>query len=98
MTQFKLFLHLGERQVGVRRFCWDGDIHIERLNTHVRESFSHLADKEFVLKWEDEEGDKVDITTHQELLLAMQEMKKQGPVYKLHILLLENPWWKQVSH
>ena len=56
-----------------------------------------MSDKAFVIKWEDEEGDKVDISTQQELMLAMQEMKMMGSVYKLHICLLENPWWKQVS-
>eukprot|EP00091_Calanus_sinicus_P024673 TRINITY_DN8998_c0_g1_i2.p1 TRINITY_DN8998_c0_g1~~TRINITY_DN8998_c0_g1_i2.p1 ORF type:complete len:146 (-),score=35.47 TRINITY_DN8998_c0_g1_i2:114-551(-) len=30
-------------------------------------------------------------------MLAMKEMKKIGSVYKLHVLLLENPWWKQVE-
>ena len=56
-----------------------------------------MSDKAFVIKWKDEEGDNVDISTQQELMLAMQEMKMMGSVYKLHICLLENPWWKQVS-
>ena len=56
-----------------------------------------MSDKAFVIKWEDEEGDKVDISTQQELMLAMLEMKMIGSVYKLHIFLLENPWWRQVS-
>ena len=56
-----------------------------------------MSDKAFVIKWKDEEGDNVDISTQQELMLAMLEMKMMGSVYKLHIFLLENPWWKQVS-
>ena len=95
--QFKLYLHIGGKQEEVRRFSCDGNIDIGRLNVHIRETFAHLADKEFVLKWEDEEGDKVDITTQQELRLAMHEMSKTGSVYKLHVTLIENPWWKQVS-
>ena len=97
ILQFKLYLQIGGKQEEVRRFSCDGNINIERLNGHIKEKFPHLGDKEFVLKWEDEDSDQVDITTQQELLLAMQEMSKIASVYKLHVQILENPWWKQVS-
>ena len=96
-SQLKLYLHIRGKQEEVRRFSCDGDIDIRRLHFYINGSFPHLSDKAFVIKWEDEEGDKVDISTQQELMLAMQEMKMMGSVYKLHIFLLENPWWKQVS-
>ena len=72
--QFKLYLHIGGKQEEVRRFSCDGIIDIGRLNVHIKETFAHLADKDFVLKWEDEEGDKVDITTQQELRLRCQRL------------------------
>ena len=95
--QFKIYLIVSGRQEEVRRFvCEDSKIDIGKLNVYVREKFSHLADKEFVLKWEDEDSDLVDITTQKELELAMQEMQKFGSVYKLHVHLVESAWWKQV--
>ena len=95
--QVKLFLSVGGIQEEVRRFSCDGNIDMVRLQGDIREKFPHLGDKEFVIKWEDEEGDKVNITTQKELVLAMQEMSRIGSVYKFHIYILENPWWKQVS-
>ena len=97
LMQFKIYLHIGGRQQEVRRFSCDDDIDIGTLNTNIKEKFPNLGDKEFVIKWEDEEGDKVDISSEQELMLAMKEMKKIGSVYKLYMQILENPWWKQVS-
>ena len=97
LLQFKLYLNIGGKQEEVRRFSCDGNIDIGRLNVHIKETFPHLGEQEFGMKWEDEEGDKVDITSQQELMLALREMKKIGPVYKIHVQLLENPWWKQVS-
>merc|ERR1712142_527170 len=96
-VQVKLFLSVGGKQEEVRRFSCDGNIDMVRLQGDIREKFPHLGDKEFVIKWEDEEGDKVNITTQKELVLAMQEMSRIGSVYKFHIYILENPWWKQVS-
>ena len=78
-------------------FYINGNIDIDTLNKRIQEKFPHLGDKEIVIKWEDEEGDKVDITSQQELGLAMQEMSKTCSVYKFHVHILENPWWKQVS-
>ena len=95
--QFKLFLIIGGQQEEVRRLSCDGIIDIGRLNTLIRDTFTHLEGKEFCLKWIDEEGDKVDITTQEDLVLALQEMKKHSSVYKLHVYLFENPWWKEVS-
>ena len=97
LIHFKLFLHIRGKQEEVRRFSCESNVDIGKLNAYIKEKFVHLGDKEFVLKWEDEDGDKVDINSQQELRLAMQEMKKIGPVYKLQIHILENPWWKQVS-
>ena len=97
LLQFKVFLHIGGQHQEIRRFSCDDDIDIVTLNTNIREKFSHLEDKEFVIKWEDEEWGKVDISSEQELILAMKEMKKIGSVYKLYVEILENPWWKQVS-
>jgi len=95
LIHFKLFLHIRGKQEEVRRFSCESNVDIGKLNAYIKEKFVHLGDKEFVLKWEDEDGDKVDINSQQELRLAMQEMKKIGPVYKLQIHILENPWWKQ---
>ena len=97
LTQFKIYLHIGGKQQEVRRFFCDDNIDFGTLNTNIKEKFPHLGDKEFVIKWEDEEGDKVDISSEQELMLAMKEMKEIGSVYKPHVQILENPWWKQVS-
>eukprot|EP00092_Neocalanus_flemingeri_P000062 GFUD01000064.1.p1 GENE.GFUD01000064.1~~GFUD01000064.1.p1 ORF type:complete len:712 (-),score=186.20 GFUD01000064.1:96-2231(-) len=97
LLQFKLYLNIGGKQEEVRRFSCDSNTDIGRLNVHIKETFPHLGEQEFVMKWEDEEGDKVDITSQQELVLALQEMKKICSVYKIHVQLLENPWWKQVQ-
>eukprot|EP00092_Neocalanus_flemingeri_P030505 GFUD01033120.1.p2 GENE.GFUD01033120.1~~GFUD01033120.1.p2 ORF type:complete len:118 (+),score=37.66 GFUD01033120.1:99-452(+) len=97
LLQFKLYLNIGGKQKEVRRFSCDSNTDVGRLNIHIKETFPHLGEQEFVMKWEDEEGDKVDITSQQELVLALQEMKKICSVYKIHVQLLENPWWKQVS-
>ena len=97
LLQFKVFLHIGGQEQEIRRFFCDDDINIGTMNTNIKEKFSHLEDKEFVIKWEDEEWGKVDISSEQELILAMKEMKKIGSVYKLYVEILENPWWKQVS-
>jgi len=97
LLQFKLYLHIGGKQQEIRRFSCTDKIDIGTLNRNIKEKFPHLGDKEFVVKWEDDEGDKVDISSEQELMLAMKEMKKIGSVYKLHVQILENPWWKQVE-
>ena len=97
MIQFKLFLIIGGQQQEVRRLSYEGIINIGRLNTVIRDTFTRLEEREFGLKWIDEEGDKVDITTQEDLVLAMQEMRKHGSVFKLHVYLYENAWWKEVS-
>ena len=97
LLQLKLYLNVGGTQEEVRRFSCESNIDIKQLNVRIKETFPHLGKQEFVLKWEDEDGDKVDITSQQELVLALQEMKKICSVYKVHVQLLESPWWKQVS-
>jgi len=97
LLQLKLYLNVGGTQEEVRRFSCESNIDIKQLNVRIKETFPHLGKQEFVLKWEDEDGDKVDITSQQELVLALQEMKKICSVYKVHVQLLESPWWKQVQ-
>jgi len=68
----------------VRRFVTDKETvpALATLKKKVEQVFSVLQDRKYTITWEDEDGDRVTISTDEELQIALTEMS--GPVYKLH--------------
>ena len=95
--EFKVFLTVGGRREEVRRFSME-EVGLDKLVTRVRTSFCHLTpEMELKIRWEDEEADMVDITTDEELKLALHHMRDRM-VYRLHVgVRREEPWWQQVG-
>jgi len=68
----------------VRRFTTDKETlpALVTLQKKVEQVFYVLQDKKYTITWEDDDGDRVTISSDEELQIALTEMA--GPVYKLH--------------
>merc|ERR1719309_1510810 len=68
----------------VRRFVTDKETvpALATLKKKVEQVFSVLQDRKYTITWEDEDGDRVTVSTDEELQIALTEMS--GPVYKLY--------------
>ena len=93
---FKLFLKLEHKEEEVRRFSCGVNTEYGEFRGLVREAFGHLPGDDFVLKWEDEDGDKVAISSDEEFKFALAQLKMSGEVIRVDVEIFENPWWKQV--
>ena len=93
---FKLFLKLEHKEEEVRRFSCGVNTEYGAFRGLVREAFGHLPGDDFVLKWEDEDGDKVAISSDEEFKFALAQLKMSGEVIRVDVEIFENPWWKQV--
>ena len=93
---FKLFLKLEHKVEEVRRFSCGVNTEYGAFRGLVREAFGHLPGDDFVLKWEDKDGDKVAISSDEEFKFALAQLKMSGEVNRVDVEIFENPWWKQV--
>eukprot|EP00092_Neocalanus_flemingeri_P053850 GFUD01063360.1.p1 GENE.GFUD01063360.1~~GFUD01063360.1.p1 ORF type:complete len:595 (+),score=199.26 GFUD01063360.1:29-1813(+) len=94
---FKLFLKLEHKEEEVRRCSCGESIEYEEFRCLVRNSFNTLPGDDFVLKWEDEDGDKVAISSDDEFKFAITHLKVAGDILRVDVEIFENPWWKQVQ-
>jgi len=88
-VSFKVCLNDATSEPEVRRFVVDRDVSssLSYLREKLITIFPALR-KDFKLTWTDDEGDKVTISSDDELIIALSEMK--GPVYKLSINILSD--------
>ena len=93
---FKLFLKLEHKEEEVRRFSCGESTEYEEFRLLVRKAFDRLPGDDFVLKWEDEDGDKVAISSDEEFKFAIAQLKMSGDVFRVDVEIFDNPWWKQV--
>ena len=64
----------------------------------VRNAFDQLPYDDFLLKWEDEDGDKVAISSDEEFKFALSQPSMSKEVFRVDVEIFENPWWKQVQY
>ena len=94
---FKLFLKLEHKEVEVRRFSCEVNTEYGEFRTRVRAAFGQLPDDDFILKWEDEDGDKVAISSDEEFNVALKHLKTMAELFRVDVEIFEHPWWKQVT-
>ena len=94
---FKLFLKLEHKEEEVRIFSCGVNTEYGEFRGLVRQAFGHLPGDDFVLKWEDEDGDKVAFSSDEEFKFALAQLKMAGEVIRVDVEIFENPWWKQVN-
>jgi len=94
---FKLFLKLEHKEVEVRRLSCEVSSDYENFRNLVRKAFSYLPNDDFLLKWEDEDGDKVAISSDEEFKFALSQPCMSKEVFRVDVEIFENPWWKQLQ-
>jgi len=95
--EFKLFLKLEHKEEEVRRFSCYETIDYQEFRCLVRKAFERLPGDDFVLKWEDEDGDKVAISSEKEFKFAVTHLKISAEVFRVDVEIFDNPWWKQIQ-
>ena len=93
---FKLFLKLDHKEEEVRRFSCGLNTEYGEFRCLVRKAFVCLPGDDFVLKWEDEDGDKVAISSDEEFKFAVKQLGISVDTFRVDVEIFENPWWKQV--
>merc|ERR1711963_1268300 len=83
-VSFKVFLKNSEEQE-VRRFVIDKNVSTsyEYLLEKLRVVFPQIQGSSFTVAWTDEDGDLVNVSSDEELIIALTEMA--GPLYKLTV-------------
>jgi len=94
---FKLFLKLDHKEVEVRRFSCEVNTDYDGFRHLVKNAFDQLPYDDFLLKWEDEDGDKVAISSDEEFKFALSQPSIAKDVFRMDVEIFENPWWKQMK-
>jgi len=94
---FKLFLKLDHKEVEVRRLSCEVSSDYENFRNLVRKAFNYLPSDDFLLKWEDEDGDKVAISSDEEFKFALSQPCMSKEVFRVDVEIFENPWWRQLQ-
>merc|ERR1711963_475545 len=83
-VSFKVFLKNSEEQE-VRRFVIDKNVSTsyDYLLEKLRVVFPQIQGSSFTVAWTDEDGDLVNVSSDEELIIALTEMA--GPLYKLTV-------------